>query len=41
MVKALLAQGRLYQLEDAPAFTRAVFLNRKEDAAIDASLWLA
>lgn len=41
MVKALLAQGRLYQLEDAPVFTRAVFLNRKEDEAIDASLWLA
>ncbi len=41
MVKALLAQGRLYQLENAPVFTRAVFLNRKEDAAIDAGLWLA
>ena len=39
MVQGLLWQSRLHILEDAPVFTRAVFLNRKEDAAIDATLW--
>ena len=39
MVQGLLAQQRLFLLVAAPVFTRAVFLNRKEGAAVDASLW--
>ena len=39
MVQGFLDQQRLYLLADAPVFTRAVFLNRKEGAAVDASLW--
>lgn len=39
MVEALVAQGRLHRPAQAPVFTRAVFLNRKEDAAMDARIW--